>query len=416
MDFVEELLAEWTELARRTKSKGLEMLHALQRRIVREVEDKENIGETPGDIDGVAPMPPGQEKERTGPRSTLPECPERPDSERLEGDLVHKEDVNNPWNRLVLENIDNSLFAAGSAIQSPLPIVKSRVPEKIGRKTKHPVQLERTEEMKGGVEMDMEEAGDNRVIKGEDDDLPDTAEERKPIPRRRIFRAMALESLKGSRLKEPSAVAYPGRGGGVHFLSPRRRLANGGRTEKLAGSGPLTTAKKNVEVKSNADLMSAFQLFKKRHQDRVNESMLNTNSGAAAHKDCEFRKPIFNPSSMPVKSILSSQQSGELLYKQSIDGQLAVAQPWPPQHLYKPETIIPKLNEDDTAESSHVIPDFAKDPAISFRVKGQDHDVLQKYFACGSQIDVELLFPHINNVSNDSPNKWPSGPRNNAQT
>jgi hypothetical protein len=427
MDFMEELLLEWAEFARATKERGIRRLRALRHRRGL-CEDKENI-EAPEDCcDDTIPKAPKQkdginrEKDRAPVAGNTDMGPKKKAAIGcVREQAMRREEAEAPWNELGcrrLEHANTSLFATESAMQSPLPIIKSKIP------------LASTKEIAGPS------AQPGRVAKEDDESrekaLPSTiAGGAKHALQRFSRKALVLGEPKESKLKKPSATAYPVRSREL-FRDKTGELEpavgeNENGTENEDKQGPA--AEKNENVLSskesclaspNKKLNNAFLLFKKRYLARVDASfMANSNLGQAHpfkdRRESELRRPL-NPPSMqqPMKAAPSNARpnDGSMLYKQSIDTQLIGSRRWPALHLYKATTVVPRLNDDDTADSSHVVPGFAKDPNINLRVREQNHDRLRRYFACDSQIDVELLFPHINNVSNESPNKWPSRPGN----
>ncbi|EOB14859.1 hypothetical protein NBO_13g0036 [Nosema bombycis CQ1] len=67
-----------------------------------------------------------------------------------------------------------------------------------------------------------------------------------------------------------------------------------------------------------------------------------------------------------------------------------------------PKTPVPEINSDEEESYSGLI----TEKEISEKLKNQNHEEIEKYFNSELSIDIELLFPNIKEVSNDSPNKW----------
>lgn len=200
-----------------------------------------------------------------------------------------------------------------------------------------------------------------------------------PVIKNRVLCSLAAPHIE-SKLRKPSVINYG----------------------EIPGLGTEDGAKENKMPESanpNARLNAALMLLKKKCIDRANESMC----GAARE---EFRRPVFNTLGYQPKTRAGKPEDS--LYKQAIDSQLAGLR-GVPQHMYRPRTRTPALDEDSdvVADPCFVAPDFAADPALNGKVQQQDHRVLEKYFSCGHDIDIERLFPHVKNVSNSSPNKWP---------
>jgi hypothetical protein len=67
-----------------------------------------------------------------------------------------------------------------------------------------------------------------------------------------------------------------------------------------------------------------------------------------------------------------------------------------------PKTPVPEINSDEEENYSGLI----TEKEISEKLKNQNHEEIEKYFNSELSIDIELLFPNIKEISNDSPNKW----------
>lgn len=200
------------------------------------------------------------------------------------------------------------------------------------------------------------------------------------------------------------------------------------RREVVPEAMAAETCGKGVEMSKNADPMRgrgssansklnmALQQLKKRYHDRVNESVCGKGAGDGVMRAADrgakqpLQEVVLDPPSDGKGLEGIRRPDGNRLYKQAIDHQLlrSACGGRVPQHVYKPRTKIPRVGEDDSiTDAEFVVPEFAKDPEINFRVKAQDHKALERYFSRGHEIDVELLFPHVKNVSNNSPNRWP---------
>ncbi|AFN83516.1 hypothetical protein EROM_081010 [Encephalitozoon romaleae SJ-2008] len=226
------------------------------------------------------------------------------------------------------------------------------------------------------------------------------------------------ESCKGVKLSKPSVIRD------LAINPPKRRdvlepSARDAKSEKEVGKvqlGVMSKDKDGKNLSKNVKLNEALIQLKKRYLDRVNESVcgkaekgmrieeMSKPGVAGSHK---VGSPPFNANGQESEAM--KRFDGSNLYKQAIDHQLLKSAGRVPQDVYKPKTKIPRVDEDDIIlDPDFIVPDFAKDPAINFKVKMQDHRALEKYFSNGHEIDVERLFPHVRNVSNNSPNKWPS--------
>lgn len=89
------------------------------------------------------------------------------------------------------------------------------------------------------------------------------------------------------------------------------------------------------------------------------------------------------------------------LYKQIIDKEIFKSRSL--MNSYKPRSTIPEISSDD--EDSYVAT-FANEPDIDKRIAKQNHEEIEKYFSTDLTIDIEMLFPNIKDISNNSPNKW----------
>lgn len=224
------------------------------------------------------------------------------------------------------------------------------------------------------------------------------------------------ESYKGTKLSKPSVirdlVINPPKRRDV--LEPSARDVRSEKEERGVQAGVMGKDGKNLST--NAKLNEALAQLKKRYLDRVNESVCAKAEKGMGIEEMnkpemgslqKIGSPPFNVKGQ--ESEVMKRFNGSNLYKQAIDHQLLKSAGRVPQDIYKPKTKIPRVDEDDMIlDSDFIVPDFAKDPAINFKVKMQDHRVLERYFSNGHEIDVERLFPHVRNVSNNSPNKWPS--------
>jgi len=220
-----------------------------------------------------------------------------------------------------------------------------------------------------------------------------------------------------SKLRKPSASGYVAelKGMSANCAESNKRAAENNRGEvrhEVAKEKEVSDGGENVK------LNAALQLMKKRYMNKVNESI-------CIAKGDEFKEEQAMCAGIAVPNALSKYEvveredgkkrdvkglSGSNLYKKVIDSQLLKSVPGKEKYGdRKSKTYIPKVGDDDViADLNFVVPEFAKDPAINFKVKMQDHGVLERYFSNGHEVDIEVLFPHVKNVSNDSPNKWPS--------
>ncbi|KAG5860524.1 hypothetical protein KMI_01g01640 [Encephalitozoon hellem] len=212
-----------------------------------------------------------------------------------------------------------------------------------------------------------------------------------------------LEPYRGTKLRNPSVIKDPAEGKDGTELPLKDAGAVRDAEEALAEN----TGKDNKSLSANAKLNAALMQLKKRCLNKVDESVCAKDEKESAMGLHRVEPQPFGVKSQEPESM--KRFNGSNLYKQAIDYQLLRSAGKVPQHVYKPKTKIPRVDEDDVIlDPDFVVPDFAKDPAINFKVKMQDHRVLERYFSNGHEIDVERLFPHVKNVSNNSPNKWPT--------
>ncbi|KAF9762111.1 hypothetical protein NGRA_2206 [Nosema granulosis] len=107
-------------------------------------------------------------------------------------------------------------------------------------------------------------------------------------------------------------------------------------------------------------------------------------------------KPINRP-----KAWTKDIPTGDGLYKQIIDKERFKSRSM--MNSYKPKTTIPEMSSDD--EDSYV-GSFIPEENLEELISKQNHEEIQKYFCSEMSIDIEMLFPNIQDVSNNSPNKW----------
>jgi len=96
------------------------------------------------------------------------------------------------------------------------------------------------------------------------------------------------------------------------------------------------------------------------------------------------------------------------LYKQSIDVQ-SLSSELKDMKGYVPKTTIPfysNESEFDEPEKKFPVASFVKDPRLIYNVRHQNHEEIANYFGEQKEIDVEKIFPEIENVTNNSPNKF----------
>ncbi|CAD26405.1 hypothetical protein [Encephalitozoon cuniculi GB-M1] len=303
------------------------------------------------------------------------------------------------------EDFDGSVFDQESLIPSHIPVIKSR-------NTKLDEGLSVQEEKKGQVDPHL---------------MPsclDADKRCRPLGYRElavkegsIMADLASSELcKGTKLKRLSAAKDLG-------IDPpkRREVAEASPGDTGAGERAEGNPSRPVDGKSfsaNSKLNAAWLQLKKRHLERMNGSVCTRNGteGLGMQEGDKGRKhsphipgPRLSPRKDPKEPEPTRRFNGNNLYKQAIDHQLLRSAGRVPQHIYRAKTKIPQVGEDDAIlDPDFVVPDFAKDPAINFKVKMQDHRALERYFSNGYEIDVEQLFPHVKNVSNNSPNKWPA--------
>ncbi|KAM0671272.1 hypothetical protein CWI42_090980 [Ordospora colligata] len=220
-----------------------------------------------------------------------------------------------------------------------------------------------------------------------------------------------------SKLRKPSDCGYVAelKSLGTSCAKSNKRTIDENRSEVKHDT---TKEKKVSDGGDNMKLNAALQLMKRKYMNKVNESI-------CIPKESEFKEEQLIRDGMTMPNVMNKYDemgsddgkkrdikglNGSNLYKKVIDNQLLKSVPVKEKHGdKKSKTYIPKVGDDDAiTDLNFVIPEFAKDPAINFKVKMQDHGVLERYFSNGHEIDVEVLFPHVKNVSNDSPNKWPS--------
>lgn len=300
------------------------------------------------------------------------------------------------------QSSDDTLSGYESAVQSPIPVVKDRVNVPEGsRVEKDPVQ--RTSEGRSLGQVDEEGEKEPEEMGRCVVDTEERVENE-----RQLITGDGEKEASGGEILDTDRLGRPVDGdNGVGSVE-----------DKNTGKESVGRTRRNIK------LNEALLELKRRCLDKDGEppskenmSVESVKETVRSQRECDLRKPFFNTSTLhqPTKGhlprITSSGKTGDdYLYKQAIDSQLlrTRSRNGVPQHIYKPETKIPRVDEDSStvADSSFVVPEFAKDPEVNLKVRMQDHKVLERYFSRGYDVDVEKLFPHVKNVSNNSPNKW----------
>jgi len=144
-----------------------------------------------------------------------------------------------------------------------------------------------------------------------------------------------------------------------------------------------------VHEKPNVDLNLRFQLAKREHAGLSSKNVEN---------------PKITHNKIQQNPINVKRMNPHSLYKSSIDAQSNSIDP----KKYVPQTVIPFYQNEDEFESDSkkfAPATFTKDPKLNYIVKNQNHSEIREFFGNRREIDVELIFSGIENVSNSSPNK-----------
>lgn len=77
-------------------------------------------------------------------------------------------------------------------------------------------------------------------------------------------------------------------------------------------------------------------------------------------------------------------------------------------NFYKPRMNIPTIDTDDehSLELKFEVALWAKNPSLTNLVAAQSHTTLENMFKGEKVINLQEMFPDVENVTNDSPNKW----------
>lgn len=205
-------------------------------------------------------------------------------------------------------------------------------------------------------------------------------------------RKLLTDNRNKTILADQSTVEHPSRvnTGGLKSREPRIVLP----------SDSIIDAEKRKTIfqnKPKSALNELFQMAKKEHTDKVNQSQLVS----TVHFFTKAAQPVVKASS---SNMQLDRIDAHNLYKRSIDAQSAVTD----AKKYVPKTQIPHYNTEDdfdNDEKKFQPALFTKDPKLNYTVKSQSHEEIKNYFGNIRDIDVEAIFNEIENVSNYSPNK-----------
>lgn len=400
MELLTELLNEWRRTMEVIKNKATEVLQCIEKNGLKETATK-------------------PKEKRVRKKNT--EKKENVKKPKVESNAVGRE-----GSGIKREEPDEMLFGCESLMPSPIPVVKNKnvvVEEGLGKEG----SKENTYPAKDEAWVIPEGTNDGDMYTDKGSNPPGYKHTASANIDAKTLEARPRIAYMASKLKKPSFITcgMPDDAENVPERDNSENVRNAvqNNASKAEVKDRADTKTDLTNVAANIKLNTALMQLKKRYLEKVNESMYagdrsvfqGVKDTPQDSKKQEFKRPVFNVSSAHQSNRnhntkTSGRVSDDCLYRQAIDNQLLkTTGNGKPQHIHKPKTKIPKLDEDsDTiADPSFVVPAFAKDPTINFKVKTQDHDILEKHFSSGYEIDVEKLFPHIRNVSNDSPNKWP---------
>lgn len=154
--------------------------------------------------------------------------------------------------------------------------------------------------------------------------------------------------------------------------------------------------KKTLQISTPKSISEVFQLAKREHQKQHTQvtSITKEVPESQFFESVTRNFPIFDINKINPHS----------LYKKSIDIQSNPSDP----KKYIPKTFVPFYTNEDEFESEdkkfHPAL-FTKDPKLNYIVKCQNHDEIRAFFGNKKDIDVEVIFSEVENVSNYSPNK-----------
>lgn len=167
----------------------------------------------------------------------------------------------------------------------------------------------------------------------------------------------------------------------------------------------LALANKSGQQKESG-INDFFIAAKKEHIEKINQTMMSrtilSERGDLGKPKATFNKVVHRPQPAIINVDYIKPHS---LYKQSIDVQSISGCP----RDYVPQTIIPFYSTEDEFESEEkrfLHAPFTRDPKLLYTVRKQSHDEIKQFFGCKRDIDVEVVFENVKNVTNSSPNKF----------
>lgn len=181
-------------------------------------------------------------------------------------------------------------------------------------------------------------------------------------------------------------------------------------TRKAQANVPASLESKTFidknRVPKKGNINDFFKEAKKEHIERINQTMLSR-TWISEKSDANKSKATFNSTvHKPKQPIINVDFiKPHNLYKQSIDVQNIQDDP----KSYVPRTFIPFYTSEDEFEAEEkkfTNAFFTKDPRLLYSVRKQNHNEIRAFFGSQRDIDVETIFSKVENVTNNSPNKF----------
>ncbi|EPR78695.1 hypothetical protein SLOPH_1759 [Spraguea lophii 42_110] len=152
---------------------------------------------------------------------------------------------------------------------------------------------------------------------------------------------------------------------------------------------------KNMKIETKNDKSNKEKTNKKTFADAF----------SALKKDYTIKK--INESKLQEK--LNSSFIQDDIYKKTINKQIASSFSRPSKidyNTYTPKTKIPTIDSDDMAKMvpSFIRPQWVKETMLDDLLKKQNHEILENFYKTDA-VDITMIFPHVKDISNYSPNK-----------